>query len=121
MERLEGKTRRFGRPTAVEDLMDRSVRKGFLHFLSRRQKLREAWNDVVGEAAAKRTKIVSLMEGKLTVAVSGPAYLDRYRYMTKEWRRRLNVEFGEELIQELELRVGEVKSKDPPPSAKEEV
>jgi hypothetical protein len=108
MGRFDAQKRSANRLTPISDLMDRSLKGGFLFFLDKRLRFRQAWLNVVGEDVGKRTKVVSFEMGRLEVFVAGPAYLDRYRYKIKEWLKRLNIEFGEEVVEEIVLKVGDV-------------
>jgi hypothetical protein len=87
--------------------MDRSFKNGFLHFLSDRQRLTEIWRDTVGPDVTLKTSIRGLEMGRLTVEVAGPAYLERYQYYLPKWIKRINIEYGDEIVTEIILRVGE--------------
>lgn len=93
--------------TSISKIMDRSLKSGFLHFVSNRARLTKIWQETVGPDVAKKTNIRSLELGRMTVEVSGPAYLERYRYHLPKWQKRINIEFGDEIVTEIILRVGQ--------------
>lgn len=93
--------------TQVDELLDRSAERGFLRFVSNRARLTDIWRETVGEKVAAKTSIRSFELGKMTVEVAGPAYMERYRYQLQAWRKRINIEFGDELVTEIVLRVGQ--------------
>ena len=101
-----GQNRARGQLASLDAIIDRSSRSGFFFFLAHRVKVTEAWRKTVGPKVAANTVIESFDLSRLTVLVRGPAYLERYRYSLKEWIKRLNIEFGDELVTEIFLKVG---------------
>ncbi|MDR1110145.1 MAG: DUF721 domain-containing protein [Deltaproteobacteria bacterium] len=99
-------------PLSVDRLMARSSMKGFFYFISNRARLTEIWQKTVGPQVAQNAFIRSFEIGRLEVAVKGPAYLERYRYFIREWKKRLNIEFGDEVVTEICLRVGSKEDED---------
>jgi hypothetical protein len=63
---------------------------------------------------AAKTSVRSIELGRLTVDVAGPAYLERYRYQLEGWRKRINIEFGDEQVSEIILRVAPIPPAGPP-------
>jgi hypothetical protein len=100
---------RFIDPKSIDKIMDRSSQKGFFYFLANRVKVSEIWKNTVGPKVAANTSIYAFTLSRLEVHVKGPAYLEHYRYFLKDWIKRLNIEFGDELITEIVLKVGPVK------------
>ncbi|MDR1656729.1 MAG: DUF721 domain-containing protein [Deltaproteobacteria bacterium] len=92
---------------SIEKIIDRSANSGFLHFMSNRARLTELWRQTVGPEVAAKTNIRSFELGRMVVAVQGPAYLERYRYLIENWKKRLNIEYGDEVVTEIVLRIGE--------------
>ena len=106
-----GPSRGRGQLTSLDAIIDRSSRSGFFYFLANRAKLTEVWRQTVGPKVAANTVIDTFELTRLTVLVRGPAYLERYRYYLKEWIKRMNIEFGDELITEIFLKVGPMAPK----------
>jgi hypothetical protein len=96
----------FRQPTKLDEIMDCSMRRGFLHLLSNRARMTEIWQRTVGPKVAPNTTILSFELGRLTVSVKGPAYYERYRYDVGKWLKRLNIEYGDEVVTEIVLQVG---------------
>jgi hypothetical protein len=92
---------------SMEKIMDRSLKGGFLHFISNRARLTEIWQNVVGEEIAAKTNILAFEVGRLEIGVKGPAYLERYQYYKKDWIKRLNIEYGDEVVTEIVLTVAQ--------------
>ncbi|MDR1487283.1 MAG: DUF721 domain-containing protein [Deltaproteobacteria bacterium] len=99
--------RRYNNARSIEEIMRNSQKNGFMHFLSNRARLNKIWEQVVGADIAKKTAIISFEVGRLEVSVKGPAYLERYQYYKKEWKKRLNIEFGDDIVDEIILIVGQ--------------
>ena len=99
------RNRPFEEMTSISKAMDRSSKTGLLHLLSNRFRLTRIWRETVGPEVAAKTTILSFSMGVMTVSVAGPAYLERYRYELEGWRRRLNIELGEEVVTRIALRV----------------
>ncbi|MDR2368721.1 MAG: DUF721 domain-containing protein [Deltaproteobacteria bacterium] len=101
--------RRRGELISIDQILDRSSRNGFFHFLANRSKLTEIWKSVVGPKVAANAMINSFELSRLEVYVRGPAYLERYRYFLKEWIKRINIEYGDEIVTEIVLKIGQPK------------
>lgn len=103
--------RKYGRGelTALSQTLGRSLGQGFLNFLAQKLRVFEIWPQVVGSQAAARTKPVELHNGRLTVLVPGPAWLDRYSYDKARWLEALNRELAQQAeVEEIILKVGEL-------------
>jgi hypothetical protein len=99
--------KRFNEPKSLDDIMARSSKNGFFYFLSNRSKMTEIWQITVGSKVSANTTIRSFEMGRLEILVRGPAYLERYRYYLKDWIKRINIEFGDELVTEIVLKIAE--------------
>ncbi len=94
-------------PTPLSETLGRSMGKGFLNFTAQKLRVFEIWPQVVGPDSA-RTRPVLLYDGKLTVEVPGPAWLERFRYKKQDWLQRLNAELAEQaLIDDVIFKIGE--------------
>ncbi|MDR2442015.1 MAG: DUF721 domain-containing protein [Deltaproteobacteria bacterium] len=93
--------------TPIDKIMDRSAKNGFLHFLSNRARLTNIWQQIVGPTVAANTTIRSFEMGRLIIKVPGPAYLEQYQYECQNWIKRINIEFGDEVVTKIVLRVGQ--------------
>jgi hypothetical protein len=91
---------------SIDQIMERSSKGGFLYFLANRAKVNEVWRKTVGPKVDANTLIHAFDLSVLEVYVRGPAHLERYRYFVKEWMERMNIEFGDELITEIVLKIG---------------
>jgi hypothetical protein len=92
---------------SVDEIMNRSSKRGFMRQLSNRKRMTEIWRMTVGTKIFPNTLIKSYNFGQLVVAVKGPAYMERYQYFIHDWKRRMNIEFGDEVITDIVLRVAD--------------
>jgi hypothetical protein len=97
-----------GHLVSIDRLMDRSSKSGFLYFLSHRARVSQVWRDAVGPKVCANTAIHSFNLSTLQVFVRSPAHLERYRYFLKDWKKRMNIEFGDEMVTEIALKIGPV-------------
>lgn len=102
-------TKRFrSQLTPLSESLGQSLSRGFFNFTAQKLRVFEVWPQVVGPADAARTRPELFHDGRLTVAVPGPAWLDRFSYKKGEWLARLNNELAEQaLVEEIILRIGE--------------
>lgn len=61
------------------------------------------WQDVVGAAAAARSRAVAFEGGRLIVEVDGAAWSSQLFILRREIRVRLNSRLGSEVIQEIQF------------------
>ncbi|MGL4208468.1 MAG: DUF721 domain-containing protein [Candidatus Adiutrix sp.] len=93
------------------EMLGRSLGRGFLNFTAQKLRIFDIWAQVVGDEVAARTKPSMLYDGKLTVLVSGPAWLERYSYQKSDWLGRLNAELAQGAeVEEIILKVGQWES-----------
>jgi predicted nucleic acid-binding Zn ribbon protein len=63
----------------------------------------DLWKEVVGEAAAARSRAVAFDEGRLIVEVDGAAWSSQLFILRREIRDRLNQYLGGEIIQDIQF------------------
>ena len=63
----------------------------------------ELWPEVVGEAAARRSRAVRFESGRLVVEVDGPAWTSQLNYLKRTIVARLNARLGDEVIREIQF------------------
>ena len=94
----------------LSESLGRSLGRGFLNFTAQKLRVFEIWAQVVGPDDAARTRPEMLVDGRLTVSVPGPAWLDRYSYKKGEWLTKLNNELADQaLVDEIILKIGDFK------------
>jgi predicted nucleic acid-binding Zn ribbon protein len=64
---------------------------------------REIWKEVVGDAAAARSRAVAFEAGRLIVEVDGAAWSSQLFILRREIRDRLNQRLGEMIVQEIQF------------------
>lgn len=94
--------------TPLNESLGKALSRGFLNFTAQKLRVFEVWAQVVGPDDAARTRPELLYDGKLTVLVPGPAWLDRYRYKKADWLTRLNNELANQaLVEDIIFKIGE--------------
>lgn len=106
MDRSRSGDERRSEPTEVGEVLrgllaDRGMARGL-----RLGRLVTAWEEVVGERLAEETRPVSLDEGGLVVAASGPGWAAQVRFLSEEIRRRTNRILGGEEVSAVRIVVG---------------
>ena len=102
-------TKRFkSHLTPLSESLGQSLGRGFLNFTAQKLRVFEVWPQVVGESDAAKTRPEMLHDGRLTVLVPGPAWMDRFSYKKAQWLQRLNNELDDQaVVEEIILKVGE--------------
>lgn len=102
-------TKRFkSQLTPLSESLGQSLGRGFLNFTAQKLRVFEVWPLVVGERDATKTRPEMLHDGRLTVLVPGPAWMDRFSYKKAQWLARLNNELDDQaVVEEIILKVGE--------------
>lgn len=105
-------------PLSLADLLE-TVFKG--HPLEKRiheGRIWQVWNEAVGEKIASRAQPVKLANGILTVAVSSPSWMQQLGFLKKEIVAKINDLAGEQLVSDLFLKAGSLRSPSSLPSPK---
>jgi predicted nucleic acid-binding Zn ribbon protein len=66
--------------------------------------LLNSWEEIVGQAIAKRTTRVYIKDGKLHIHLSSAVVRNELQMIKEALKERLNEEAGEELVHEIILR-----------------
>jgi predicted nucleic acid-binding Zn ribbon protein len=105
-------TRRHNAPqqigAAMQPLLDRLDREG--HFAIVR--LAKAWPDLVGEAIANRTEIVSLKFHTAVVKVSGAMWIQELNLMKAQILARVTERLGDDAVRELRFVNGRLSRRE---------
>jgi predicted nucleic acid-binding Zn ribbon protein len=87
-----------------EVLLELAARIGLEH-PGETARLFSAWEEIVGEAVARRCEAVSLRGGVLTVAANTTAWAAELKYLAPEMIRRVNGDLGREVVTEVRVFV----------------
>lgn len=79
----------------------------------REQDVLFVWEEEVGSLLASRTRVRSMDRGRLTVTVSGSAWMQELQYLKDEIRQKLNCRLGAPLVQEIHLVSGSGRRRKP--------
>ena len=94
----------------MQPLLDRIDREG--HFAIVR--LAKAWPEIVGEAIARRTEIVSLKFHTAVVKVSGAMWIQELNLMRSQILARVTQRLGEDVVRELRFVQGRLSRRERP-------
>jgi predicted nucleic acid-binding Zn ribbon protein len=107
-------TRRHNAPqqigAAMQPLLDRLDREG--HFAIVR--LAKAWPDIVGEAIARRTEIVSLKFHTALVKVSDSMWIQELHSMKTQILERVKERVGDDAVRDLRFVQGRLSRRERP-------
>jgi predicted nucleic acid-binding Zn ribbon protein len=87
-----------------EVLLEFAARIGLEH-PGETARLFSAWEEIVGDAVARRCEAVSLKGGVLTVAANTTAWAAELKYLAPEMIRRVNSDLGREVVTEVRVFV----------------
>ncbi len=94
----------------MQPLLDRIDREG--HFAIVR--LAKAWPEIVGEAIARRTEIVSLKFHTAVVKVSGAMWIQELNLMKSQILSRVTQKLGDDVVRELRCVQGRLSRRERP-------
>ncbi len=94
----------------MQPLLDRIDREG--HFAIVR--LAKAWPEIVGEAIARRTEIVSLKFHTAVVKVSGAMWIQELNLMKSQILSRVTQRLGDDVVRELRFVQGRLSRRERP-------
>ena len=95
----------------MQPLLDRIDREG--HFAIVR--LAKAWPEIVGEAIARRTEIVSLKFHTAVVKVSGAMWIQELNLMRSQILARVTARLGDDVVRELRFVQGRLSRREQRP------
>ncbi len=95
----------------MQPLLDRIDREG--HFAIVR--LAKAWPEIVGEAIARRTEIVSLKFHTAVVKVSGAMWIQELNLMRSQILARVTQRLGDDVVRELRFVQGRLSRREQRP------
>ncbi|MEW5722169.1 MAG: DUF721 domain-containing protein [Thermodesulfobacteriota bacterium] len=97
--------------TSLGRIIDRSLEEGFLGLAREMLRVFEVWEEAVGGYNASKAAPESVKNGRLTVLVQSPVWIDRFGYLKAEFIKNVNQALGAPLIKEITFRVGPVPEK----------
>jgi hypothetical protein len=119
--RLAAKRRPPGRLTRIGDVINESTSEGYLGLAREMVRVFEVWEDAVGAFNAARTFPESIKNGRLTVWVESPVWIDRFSYLKQQFIKKINEKLGVDLVEEIVFKAGRIKPEQSPvPTEKNE-
>lgn len=96
--------------TPVDQILSRSLDSGFLSFINRQLKVFALWPLVIGPELTAKTKLDNVRDGRLTVLVAAPVWIDHLSYQKRTFLTQLNKNLtAEERIQDITFKVGQIE------------
>lgn len=77
-------------------------------------KIWQVWEEAVGRQIAERARPASLRDGVLTLTVASAPWMQQLNFLKKELIVQLNQAIGSELVRDIYLKAGSLKTKEPP-------
>lgn len=111
---------RMAFPRHLSDVIHESLAESGLGDRLRETEIWRIWPDVVGAALVSRTQPLRIINGTLTVAVSGAPWLQELRFMTDMLKEKLNSRLGADIVNKIVLKAGSIhtqlieKKEEPP-------
>ncbi len=94
----------------MQPLLDRIDREGHCAIV----RLAKAWPEIVGEAIARRTEIVSLKFHTAVVKVSGAMWIQELNLMKSQILSRVTQRLGDDVVRELRFVQGRLSRRERP-------
>lgn len=104
---------RMRRPASVTDLLGSILRGTPAELRLKEGRIWEVWDEAIGGKIAAHAQPVAFREGTLTVHVDSAPWLQQLTYLKKDLIAKVNEALEEELVKELHLKSGKVKSTAP--------
>lgn len=95
--------------TAIGRIVNDSLEGGYLGLAKEMVKVFQVWERAVGPYNAARARPESIKNGRLTVLVKSPVWIDHYSYMKDDFLKKINQALGAPMVQEIVFRVGEME------------
>ena len=92
--------------TPLGRIISDSVDSGFLGLAREMVRVFEVWAAAVGPYNASRTQPESIKDGRLSVIVAGPAWIDHYSYLKAQFIENINQALGGPVVREIVFRAG---------------
>jgi hypothetical protein len=90
----------------IGDLISESTESGFLGLVGEVVRVFQVWEAAVGAYNAARTRPESIKNGRLTVVVASPVWVDRFSYLKSQFIEKINQTLEAPLVKELIFKVG---------------
>jgi predicted nucleic acid-binding Zn ribbon protein len=95
-------------PERVASILDRlAARMGITSRLEK-EKAVILWDEVVGEATARRAQAVSVKGGRLVVIVESSAWLQQLALLKEGIIEKMNLRIGRAVVEDIVFRIGEI-------------
>ncbi|MBU5636011.1 DUF721 domain-containing protein [Geomonas sp. Red69] len=98
------------RPAPVTDLLTALLRGTPAELRLKEGRIWEVWDEAVGSKIALHAQPASFREGTLTLHVDSSPWLQQLTYLKKDLIAKVNEALDEELVKEIQLKGGKVRS-----------
>ncbi len=94
--------------TPLKNIIDLLLNNGALPFNPNDAAIWKVWDELVGDAVAKKAHPVWIKDKRLRVVVTDPIWLQELKFLEKEIREELNEKLGRTAIMKIEFRAGSI-------------
>ena len=94
------------RPAKVGEIISESLEQGFLGLAREMVRVFEVWDKAVGAYNAAKARPDSIKNGRLTVLVASPVWIDHFGYLKAQFVEKINEALGTPLVKDIVFRVG---------------
>lgn len=101
------------RPAPVTDLLTSLLRGTPAELRLKEGRIWEVWDEAVGAKIASHAQPAAFREGTLTLHVDSAPWLQQLNYLKKELVTKVNDALDQELVKEIQLKSGKVRSPSP--------
>lgn len=98
--------RKPGDLTRVGRIISESMDRGYLGLAREMVRVFGVWEEAVGAYNASKAVPESIKNGRLTVLVESPVWIDRFSYLKPDFIRNVNEALGAPMVNEIVFRVG---------------
>lgn len=95
-------------PEPVNAVLDRVLNSLNLGIKVKQYRIWHVWNSVVGDGIARHAQPQQIRAMVLWVTVSSSAWMQQLEFMKRQIVDRLNERIGEQVINDIRFRIGEV-------------
>ncbi|WP_236019087.1 DUF721 domain-containing protein [Geomonas propionica] len=106
----KNKRPKMKRPAPVTDLLTALLRGTPAEVRLKEGRIWEVWDEAVGAKIAAHAQPATFREGTLTLHVDSAPWMQQLNYLKKELITKVNEALDQELVKEIQLKVGKVRS-----------
>jgi hypothetical protein len=96
-------------PIKLGEIISESFEEGFLGLAREMVRVFEVWDRAVGAYNVAKARPDSIKNGRLTVLVASPVWIDHFGYLKSQFMEKINESLGAPLVRDIVFRVGHIE------------